>query len=220
MSPRPRHRWERLAEHHYRCTVCGCLKANEARPTGSHPDSPLQWVAVFTWGAQRREGLTPPCPGHPAGSPAPAAAPAQPDLFAAPSPDPAPPPAPSTAAPSAVGADVVPPRPGLRPVRKFLPLLAGPPDSTADAYRAWLTQPRPVRGGCGTCRHWGTGDRCAHPVHRGAKPAAEAARAGAGWPLAAPGQVTVALRPYASLADGRYQEGGACGPSAKLWEGR
>lgn len=112
------------------------------------------------------------------------------------------------------------PSSGLRPLRDFLPLLAGPADAAAEQYRAWLAQPRPPRGGCGYCRHWRAGDRCAAPqvTAQGPIPAAQA-RASGGWPgerSAAPGAPAVRRLQVAA----GYQEGGACGPLARWFEAR
>lgn len=193
----PRHAWDHLAEHHYRCRRCGMTRTNVWRQSGPWPDQG-QWVAVFA-GADgtRTEGRTPPCGGAPA--------------VVAPAPPPAPPPW-SLTIPAPTG--------GLRPVRAFLPLLAGPPDAAAEAYRAWLAAPRTPRGGCASCAHWwAQRDYCRHP-RLGAHPVpAAAAREGDGWPLApvAAHGPTLALRPVASTADGAYRPGGACGPLAALW---
>lgn len=198
---RARHQWDKVELHRYRCRLCGCVKVNQEGPR-QFDGLPPRWVARFEWGGQVRVGRTPPCPGHPA------RAPAVPASSASPTADPGPP------SPVSVPA----PAPGLRPVREFLPLLAGPADQAADAYRAWLTRPRPARGGCWACRHWRSGDLCAHPTHGPTPVPAGQAREGAGWPLAAPGSVTLVLRP--TRAGAVYQEGGRCGPGAGLWEGR
>jgi hypothetical protein len=63
MTDTARHSWEREAEHHYRCTRCGCAKVNVLRPGRTDAD-PARWIATFERGGQRREGLTPPCPGR------------------------------------------------------------------------------------------------------------------------------------------------------------
>jgi hypothetical protein len=106
--------------------------------------------------------------------------------------------------------------PGLRPLRDFLPLLAGPADAAAEQYRAWLAQPRTPRGGCGSCRHWRAGDLCVagpQPL-----PAAQA-RASDGWPYEPPPAIgTPALRPLRTSAP--YQRGGDCGPGARCFEAR
>lgn len=211
---RARHQWDKVEVHRYRCRVCGCEKVNEEGPREFN-GMPPRWIARFEWGGQVRIGRTPPCPGHPARS----------DAVPAPSSSPTPDPAPAVGAEKISHAKFSDPAspiqdraPGLRPVREFLPLLAGPADQVADAYRAWLTRPRPARGGCWACRHWRAGDLCAHPTHGPTPVPADRAREGAGWPLVPPGSVTLVLRP--TRAGAAYQEGGRCGPGAVLWQSR
>lgn len=64
-----RHRWDKLAEHHYRCRVCGLLKKHiESRAESGA----VRWTTLFTHPDGRiQAGGTPPCPGAlPAPSPA------------------------------------------------------------------------------------------------------------------------------------------------------
>lgn len=202
---RARHAWERLGEHRYRCTRCGCLKTNVLRPSRD-PRDPPQWLVTFERAGQYRQGLTPPCPGRLPGIPAPAPPPA-PLALALP---PAPAPLPLAPRPVPPTNPAPPPRP--QPILAFLPLLAGPPDTAAQIYRAWLALPRTTRGGCGYCRHSqlidSQGERtvcCAHPAVRasGAPVPIASARAGGGFP---PG--------------GGYDPGGECGLGAALFEAR
>lgn len=212
MTIRARHQWERLAEHQYRCRACECRKTNLLVP-GPWPDDAPRWVARFEWGGQRREGRTPPCPGHPPGQRAAAAA-SEPPVIPAAAALPAPV---SSAAPGWLTL----PEHRPRPVREVGPLLAGPADPAAEQYRAGLGTPRSARGGCGFCRHWeGAADRCRHPAAGPGGMPTEQARGPAGWPLAAGPDGSWLVPDFGSLADGAYREGGACGPGARLWEGR
>lgn len=58
----PRHAWEKLAVHHYRCTRCGMDKTNAILP---EPDARgwAQWQAQFSRDGETWTGTTPPCPG-------------------------------------------------------------------------------------------------------------------------------------------------------------
>lgn len=200
MISAPRHSWERQGEHLHRCRRCGLERRAAWTSSGPWEDQGA-WSTTFTAAdGTATTGRTPPCRA-----------------------DAAVPSAPVASVIGLVSTDARCPEPripapALRPVREFLPLLAGPPDAAAEAYRAWLSRERVPAGGCAACRHWESGtDRCRHPACRGLP--ADHARSGDGWPLVdSPAGVTMAIRPARSLAPEAYRHGGACGPLARLFE--
>lgn len=61
-TSKPRHAWEKLDVHHYRCTRCGMEKVNTVLP---EPDARgwAQWQARFSRAGDAWTGATPPCLG-------------------------------------------------------------------------------------------------------------------------------------------------------------
>lgn len=66
MTPSPRHAWDKLEPHRYRCTKCGLERHHVQAPRPDDPTAPRGWVAAFLRdGVPIAQGRTPPCPGVP-----------------------------------------------------------------------------------------------------------------------------------------------------------